>query len=76
MLQQETIDLMAENCVSLVTTLNISLNVANFPGLHPAVAKKLSYAPKLILKQLIWQEKQVFALLLVQITVIQKHSIC
>ncbi|NLK68216.1 MAG: amidohydrolase family protein [Clostridiaceae bacterium] len=40
MLQQETIDLMAENCVSLVTTLNISLNVANFPGLHPAVAKK------------------------------------
>lgn len=40
MLQQETIDLMAENDVSLVTTLYISLNVANFPGLHPVVAEK------------------------------------
>lgn len=40
MLQQKTIDLMAENNVSLVTTLYISLNVANFPGLHPVVAEK------------------------------------
>jgi len=40
MLKQETVDLMAEKDVSLVTTLYISLNVANFPGLHPAVAEK------------------------------------
>ena len=40
MLGPETIDLMAENDVSLVTTLYISLNVANFPGLHPVVAEK------------------------------------
>lgn len=40
MLQQETIELMAENDVSLVTTLYISLNVANFPGLPPFVAEK------------------------------------
>jgi Imidazolonepropionase and related amidohydrolases len=40
MLNKDTIDLMAENDISLVTTLYISLNVANFPGLHPSVAKK------------------------------------
>lgn len=40
MLEQETIDLMAENGVALVTTLYISLNVAGFPGLHPVVREK------------------------------------
>lgn len=39
-LEEETVELMAEMDATLVSTLAVSLGVANIPGLHPAVAAK------------------------------------
>ncbi|MCL2006454.1 MAG: amidohydrolase family protein [Treponema sp.] len=40
MLEKDTVKMMAERSIPLVTTLSVSLGVANIPGLHPAVAAK------------------------------------
>lgn len=50
MASQETINLMAERNIPLVTTLYVSLNVANFPGLPQEVAKKASYCAEANIK--------------------------
>ncbi len=43
MASQETINLMKERNIPLVSTLYISLNVANFPGLPREIAEKAKY---------------------------------
>ena len=59
MLTQREIDLMAKKDVTLVTTLSVSLGVANIPGLPDWMAEKAKRCAEANVKPSRWHEKRV-----------------